>query len=330
MPAEQMRAARIVAPRQLEIIEAPIPRIAGRTGEPVLVKLHAGVLCASDFPRWTGQAFGIEFPRPLGDSLHECVGEVIESASPRFAPGDRVLAIPYDQQGLAEYFITEANMVVPLPDHERREHLILGQPLGTIIWGARKLPNLIDQDVVVIGQGPIGLMFNHLLANMGARRVIGLDRIEHRLQVARQMKATHTIHVDRENPIERVKELTDGRGADVVVEAVGHQPQTLKLAIDLCRREGTVLMFGVPAEEEYPLAVWQLMVKNIRFIASIHPNVQRDLPLALDMIRQGRINIEPLITHRFDFAKSQEAFEMAVSRRGEPIKILIECDLSSW
>jgi threonine dehydrogenase-like Zn-dependent dehydrogenase len=325
-----MKAACIVAPRRLEIVDAPIPTLEGHEGEPVLVKLHAGVLCASDFPRWTGEAFGITFPRPVGDSLHECVGEIVESRSPRLRPGDLTLAIPYDQQGLAEYFVTQADMAVSLPQHAPREHLILGQPLGTILWAARKLPNMIDQDVVVIGQGPIGLMFDHLLANMGARRVIGLDRIEHRLETARSMKATHTIHVDREDPIQLVHELTAGRGADIVVEAVGHQPETLKLAVDLCRREGTVLMFGVPAAEAYPLPVWQMMVKNIRYIASIHPLVQRDLPLALDMICQERIRVAPLITHRFPFAESQAAFEMAVARRDNPIKILIEADTSSW
>lgn len=326
-----MKAAQIVAPRRLEIVDVPVPTLAEHPGEPILVKLHAGVLCASDFPRWTGDAFGIAFPRPLGDSLHECVGEIVESRSPRFRPGDLTLAIPYDQQGMAEYFVTQAEMAVHLPQSDvPREHLILGQPLGTILWAARKLPNVLDLDVVVIGQGPIGLMFDHLLSNMGARRVIALDRIEHRLQVAQTMRATHTIDVDQQDPVEAVMALTEGRGADVVVDAVGHQPQTLHLAVELCRREGTVLMFGVPAAEEYPLPVWKMMVKNQRFVASIHPNVQRDLPLALDMICQQRICIAPLLTHRFALADSQAAFELAVARRDNPIKVLIEADTSSW
>lgn len=325
-----MKAAHIVAPRQLEYVETPIPSLDGLPGEPILVKLHAGVLCASDFPRWTGGEFNVTFPRPLGDSLHECVGEVVASRSPRFREGDLVLAIPYDQRGLTEYFVTEGNMAAPLPSFPQRELLILGQPLGTILWAARKLPNLLDQDVVVIGQGPIGLMFDHLLANMGARRVIALDKIDYRLEAARRMKATHTVNVDRDDPRTVIADLTAGRGADVVIEAVGHQPETINLAIDLCRKEGTALMFGVPAEEHYPLAVWQLMLKNIRLIASIHPWVERDLPLALDMITQGRIDVSPLITHRLPFADAQTAFEMAVARRDNPIKILIDVDTSSW
>lgn len=319
-----MKAAQIIAPRRLEIVDAPLPCLDSEPGEPILVRLHQGVLCASDFPRWTGGAFNVAFPRPLGDSLHECIGQVVESRSPRFQSGDWVLAIPHDQRGLCECFVTDASMAVPLPDHEPRERLILGQPLGTIIWGARKLPNLLHQDVAVIGQGPIGLMFDHLLSNMGAKRVIGLDRIPDRLEMARRMRATHTIHVDEVDPKQAIAELTGGRGVDLVVEAVGHQPETLHLAVSLCRREGTVLMFGVPDAEVYPLPAWEILRKNIRLIGTVHPEVQRDLPLALDMIRQGRIDVSPLITHRFGFEQAQAAFELAVERRDRPIKVLLD------
>jgi threonine dehydrogenase-like Zn-dependent dehydrogenase len=319
-----MKAAQIVAPRRLEIVDAPLPQLAAESGEPVLIRLHQGVLCASDFPRWTGGAFNVTFPRPIGDSLHECIGQVIESRCSRFQPGDWVLAIPPDQRGLSECFVTDASMVVTLPEHSHREHLILGQPLGTIIWGARKLPNLLHQDVAVIGQGPIGLMFDHLLSNMGARRIIGLDRINDRLEMARKMRATHTINVDEVDAKSAIAELTDGRGVDLVVEAVGHQPETLHLAVSLCRREGTVLMFGVPDAEVYPLPAWEILRKNIRFIGTVHPEVQRDLPLALDMIRQGRIDVSPLITHRFPFERAQEAFTLAVERHDRPIKVLLD------
>jgi threonine dehydrogenase-like Zn-dependent dehydrogenase len=329
---ERMKAAHIVSPRRLEIVDVPIPNLAEIAGEPILVKLHAGVLCASDFPRWQGGAFNVTFPRPVGDSLHECVGEVIESRSPKFRPGDLTLAIPPDQRGLSELFVADGSMAVPLPVAPGfpRERLILGQPLGTIVWAARKLPNLLGLDVAIVGQGPIGLMFDHLLANMGARRVIALDKIDYRLQVARKMKATHTVNVGDGDPVAAVREITDGPGADIVVEAVGHQVETVHLAISLVRKHGTVLAFGVPDEQFYPLPVWDLMLQNIRFISSIHPQVERDLPLALAMILEGRMDVAPLITHRFAFEQSQAAFELAVERRDNPIKVLLTSDTSSW
>lgn len=321
-----MKAAHIVAPRQLEIVDVPIPSLDDLSGESVLVRLHAGVLCASDFPRFLGGAFNVTFPRPVGDSLHECIGEVVESRSGRFRSGDRVLAIPPDQRGMSEYFLAAAGMIVPLPEYQPREHLILAQPLGTIIWAARKLPNLMNLDVAVVGQGPIGLMFDHLLANMGARRVIGLDRLDDRLEAARRMRATDTVNVDRDDPLDAVRELTDGRGADVVIEAVGHQVHSIELSIQLCRQGGTVVLFGVPDEERYPLPVWEILRRNLRVVGSVHPEVQQDMTLALRMIVEGRIDVAPLITHRFPFAEAQKAMTTAIERIGNPIKVLLEAD----
>ncbi|MBX7165488.1 MAG: zinc-binding dehydrogenase [Pirellulales bacterium] len=319
-----MKTARIVAPHQLEWVDAPPPDIAELPGEPILVRLHAGVLCASDFPRYVGGAWNIEFPRPFGDSLHECIGEVVESRCPRLPVGQLVLSIPPDQRGLSEVFLADGSMTVKLPaEFTPREHLILAQPLGTVIWAARKLPNLIDQNVAVIGQGPIGLLFDHLLANMGARRVIGLDKLDYRLEFARRMRATHTINVDREDAHAAILELTDGVGADVVVEAVGHQAETLQMSVDFCRPHGTVLAFGVPDAEHYPLPIWQMIRKNQRLIGSIHPDIQRDMTLAIEMIASGRIDVSPMITHRFAFEQAAEAFDLAIARRDDPIKVLL-------
>ena len=320
-----MKIARITAPGQLEFVETPLPSLDEIPGEPILVRLHAGVLCASDFPRYTGGAFNVTFPRPLGDSLHECIGEVVESRSPRFRPGDRTLAIPPDQRGLGDHFVADASMAVHLPDYPTRSHLILAQPLGTILWAARKA-NLVDLDVAIVGQGPIGLMFSHLVANMGARRVIALDKLDYRLDMSRRMKATHTVNVERDDPVAAVCDLTDGRGVDVSIEAVGHQVESVHLAIKLCRKHGTALLFGVPDEEHYPLPVYDILVQNLRVIGSIHPDVQRDLPLALDMIRQGRIEVGPLITHRFPLLAAQQAFDLAISRTDNPIKVLLVAD----
>lgn len=321
-----LKVARITAPRRIEFVDTPLPRLEELPGEPILVRLEAGVLCASDFPRFTGHAFGITFPRPLGDSLHECIGQVLESRSPRFQEGDRVLAIPPDQRGLGQFFATDASMAVPLPEYPHRDLLVLGQPLGTVIWAARKLPNLVGADVAVIGQGPIGLLWDQLLANLGARRIIGLDRLDYRLDAARRLRATHTVHVDRENPIDSVRDLTDGRGADLVVEAVGHQHETLELAVDLAAPQGLVLLFGVPHEERYPIPVWNFFRKNLRLVGSVHPDVQRDLSLALDLITQGRIDAASLITHRFDLFDAQRAFELAIDRVDQPIKVLLTAD----
>lgn len=321
-----MKAGHIVEPRRLEIVEAPLPSLDDFAGEPVLVKLRTAALCGSDFPRFLGGMFDVTFPRPVCDSLHEIIGEVVESRSDRFQPGDQVMAIPPDHRGLSEYFLADASMVIPLPDYEPREHLVLAQPLGTVIWACRKLGPVMHQDAVVIGQGPIGLMFNQLLSNLGARRIIALDKLDYRLELGRKLKATHTFNVDRDDARDAVMDLTGGRGADIVVEAVGQDPETVRTAIDLAARDGAVVMFGLPKTRDYALPVWDVMYKNLRFIGSVHPEAQRDWPLALDMVTQGRIDVASLITHRLPFTEAQRAFMLAVDKDDRPVKVLLEAD----
>ena len=85
-----------------------------------------------------------------------------------------------------------------------------------------------EHDVVVVGQGPIGLLFSHMLSNKGARTVIAMDRLDYRLTAARTMKATHTVNVDREDPVEAVREITGGKMADLVVWSIDPYHSTVQ------------------------------------------------------------------------------------------------------
>eukprot|EP00056_Hartaetosiga_gracilis_P003377 m.63275 g.63275 ORF g.63275 m.63275 type:complete len:154 (+) comp11431_c0_seq7:61-522(+) len=117
---------------------------------------------------------------------------------------------------------------------------------------ARKLPNMLFKDVVVLGAGQNGLLLTHLLANMGARHVVALDMMENRLKVAREMKATHTVKVGEtdEETLAKVKEILPD-GPDFIFEMVGHQDKTLCLCLDMVKEGGSVYGFGVPSKEGY-------------------------------------------------------------------------------
>jgi threonine dehydrogenase-like Zn-dependent dehydrogenase len=117
--------------------------------------------------------------------------------------------------------------------------------------------------------------------------------------------------------------LTEGVGADLVVEAVG-EPETLIQGIDLLRRGGTLLAFGVPHKERYDLPFSKLFLKEGQIVTSVGPNVAVDFPIAVDMIAQGRLDVTPLVTHRFPFRKAQEAFDTFAERREGAIKVLLE------
>ncbi|MDA1192129.1 MAG: zinc-binding dehydrogenase, partial [Candidatus Poribacteria bacterium] len=225
----------------------------------------------------------------------------------------------------AEYFVNRAEQTIPLPDGVFSNEILMSQPLGTVIWAARKLPNLIHANTVVLGQGPMGLLIDHVLSNMGAKTVIGIDGIDHRLSVAEKMRATHRLNPNKDDSVARVAELTDGRMADLVVEAVGHQTATLPQCFPHVRDGGTILAFGVPDDDIYPVPFRELFFRNLTLIGSVIPQMQRDFPLAMDWITQGRIDVSPLITHEFRFEEDQvnAAYEMFTSHSDGVIKPII-------
>ena len=108
---------------------------------------------------------------------------------------------------------------------------------------------MLDKDVVVVGQGPIGQLFCAALRNLGAREIIAVDLLESRLAVSSEMGATATICNAKEDPVEAVKRITGGHLADIVLEVVGHEEQALNLCVDLCAQAGRILFFGIPPAE---------------------------------------------------------------------------------
>ena len=321
-----MKAAQIVAPRQIEMIDIDRPDISSDPEGTVLIKTHMNAICGTDMPSFVLEQPADAYPLSPGMTIHECIGEVAESKSDRFKEGDAVLALPGRPGGLSEYFVANESVTVPLVDFERKDCILMSQPLGTVIWACSKLGNLLDQDVVVMGQGPMGLLFTHLLSNLGAKTVVATDLVDFRLEAARQMRATHTINASETDTVAAVEEITDGRMADLVVEVVGHQTETINQCMDIVKRDGTILAFGVPDDPTYPFGFGNFFRKNIRFIGSVGPDAQNNFPLAMDMIAQGRIDVSPIITHRLPFTEVQRGFELSLHKKDEAIKIVLEYD----
>lgn len=323
-----MLAGRIHAPGQIELIDIPEPKLEPREdGTPeVIFQPECACLCGSDLPFF---AMNGEFPDPVvGHSLHEMIGAVVDSTGSRFQPGDRVLAVPDNQVGLFERFVVAEQQVIPLDPRVPEETAMLAQPLGTVICALKKLPEILDRDVVVVGQGPIGQLFCAALSNLGARQIIAVDLLESRLEMSPQMGATHTICNTRDDAKAAVKEITEGRMADIVVEAVGHRDQALNLCIDLCRYNGRILYFGVPPETIDGVRLRDLFRKNLSVHSSVFPDFRRDFPLAMRWIGEGRIDVSKIITHRFPLADIQTAFETFRDRRDGALKVLVE--FPSW
>ena len=321
-----MLASHLVAPGKLELIEVPEPELApvssitSGAGE-IIFQPETTCLCGSDLPYFNGTD---EWEIEVGHSLHEMIGTVTATNGNRWRAGDRVLAVPVMQQGLMERFVLDETRTIPIATNIPEEHALMAQPLGTALFALKKLPNLLDKTVAVVGQGPMGQLMNAALNNMGAREVIGIDLLESRLQVSAQTGATATICNREIDPVVAVREILRGDLPDIVIECVGHADQQLNLCIELCRQEGQILLFGVPPETIDQVRIRDLLFKNITIHSSINPDFKRDFPLAMQWLSEGRIDVTPIITHRFSLAEIQQAFELFRDRKDGVIKVIVD------
>lgn len=325
-----MLAGLIRTSGQIELVEHPEPQLGPPPSDPnipgdIIFQPEITCLCGSDLPYFDGDFDGeqIAFPRQPGHSLHEMVGTVVATNGRRYKVGDRVLAVPVNQVGLFERYIVSENRAIPLDTRVSPELAMLAQPLGTVIFALKKLPNLIDKDVVVVGQGPIGQLFNLCLRNLGARQIIGVDLLPSRLARSAAHGATATICNAEVDPREEVLRLTGGIGPDLVIEAVGHRDQAFNVCIDLAKQAGQILYFGVPPSEVNQVHWYKFLKKNLTVFTSVDPDFRRDFPLAMQWIGEGRMDVSNLITHRYPLAQIQEAFEVFRDRTEGCLKVQV-------
>lgn len=305
----KVRAARLMAPRKWQLIEEEKPQ--AKPGN-MLVRIQRVAICGSDKPSFCG--FHESYPLPTGTTGHEGLGIVEACPSGTYKEGELVLLSGFDRGLFQEYVLANDHGVVRLPQDFSPEVVLLSQLLGTVIHSFYKLGNVINQRVVVLGQGAVGLLFDAVLRNLGARQIIGVDLLDYRLDLGRRMGATHTINPHKQSVAEAVTQITEGELADLVVEAVGEE-ETLNQIHLLARRNASVICFGVPDKGSHDgrvsLGFMDMFRKELRLITSVGPEPWKDYTIARDWIVQGRLDLSPVVSHVRPFETIQESFEMA-------------------
>jgi threonine dehydrogenase-like Zn-dependent dehydrogenase len=323
-----MKSVHVKQRGKVEFIEAPVPE--AKPGwvrvRPLLI-----VLCGSDVHS-VYHLSDDDYPQPPGVAGHEMVAVVDAVGSPRgpIQPGDLALVM-VNGGAMAEYYLAPEADILPLPPGKSLEKLVLAQPLGTVLFAAKRLPNMVDQSAVVIGQGAIGLFFNTVLRRLGARQVIGLDLLPERAALGARFGATHTYCTGDQDALHLVHSCTDGRLGDLVVEAAG-EVESIQLAHSLVRDSGHILFFGVPRQHgliPFDFFEWFRKHTHTQSIsdAGFEPG-RASMRLALEWVASGQVDVSTMITHRLPFERVTEGYELVRTRRDGALKVLIE--MPAW
>jgi 2-desacetyl-2-hydroxyethyl bacteriochlorophyllide A dehydrogenase len=318
-----MKAARLVGPRQFEILEVDTP--TPKPGE-VLVRIEYASICGSDLLTYDRVLPEEDYPLRVGLPCHETSGVVEESLDDSLKKGDRVVALTYTG-GLMEYTTIAANRCILVPPSMDPKMAVLCQPIGTVVYAVQKLGSVLGKKVVILGQGPIGLGFTDFLSKGGATQVIVTDVVDARLEVAKKFGATHTINAAKQDVIEAVKEITNGELADVVVEACGLH-ETSNQVFHCLKVKGTACIFGMPhGDPVFPFDWGSMYMKlpNIIVTNSARAGEVVDVvKTAVDLIAQGRLDPSPMMTHDVPFSDVGRAYELFSRRLDGAVKPIIK------
>jgi threonine dehydrogenase-like Zn-dependent dehydrogenase len=315
-----MRAAVLAAPGRVRLDEVarPVPG-AGQ----VRVRLEGCGVCASNLTPWAGPEW-MRFPSEPGALGHEGWGVVdaLGDGVDGLSVGDRVAALSY--KSYAEYDLADAAAVVPLPD-ALAGRPFPGEPLGCAMNIFRRSGIEAGQTVAVVGVGFLGAILTRLATDAGAR-VIAVSRRPFSLDVARAMGAAEAIPMDDHDAvIGQVRELTGGVFCDRVVEAAGKQ-WPLDLAAELTRERGRLVVAGYHQDGPRRVNMWLWNWRGLDVVNAHErdPKVYlRGMREAVDAVASGRLEPDPLYTHRFPLARLGEALDATRDRPDGFLKALV-------
>ena len=318
-----MRSIQLVAPKTFEYVDIPEP--SPEEGA-VKIKVETVSVCGSDIIlEWRPELPEEKYPLPAGAPNHEVAGTVVESRNPEYSEGDRVIVIPREVAGMAEYTVQTPDRLIRLPDWGPLDEWVMCQHTGTVLYSAKNWGNVAGKRVAVLGQGGIGLSFTMIAERQGAEQVIGLDLIHARCQKSSELGATHTINPSNEDIFESLEEITQGQGVDVVVDASGN-PDGLDTAIRMAKQKGLVISFSlVPDQQTFNHRNWMgKEVKLIPTVVATTPTPVKEIREIVRLKERGWIDPGVLKTHDMTWDQIPEAYQLYADHADGVIKAAIQ------
>ncbi|GLY13480.1 alcohol dehydrogenase [Kineosporia sp. NBRC 101677] len=315
-----MWAYRLAGPGRFERCSVPEPAAPSR-GQ-VVLRVTAGGICGSDLDFFLGATTPegtlkeSMFGEP-GFPLHEVTGEVVATAHPAHAVGDQVVGWAARADGVAEFVTTDGDEVAAYRSGLSPETAVLLQPLACVLYAVGTLGDLSGQDVAVLGLGPIGLLFTHVLRSRGARRIIGVDRVN-RSAMGLRFGADEVVwsSVDR---WARDAVLQP----QVVVECIGHQAGTLNDAIRVTASAGQIYYFGIVDEAAQTVNLRQAQRKNLTLRTGITLQRRRMLAEADAYLAEHPELQTGYVTDVLHAVEIETAFRRALNPTPEQGKVVV-------
>lgn len=351
--SDQMRALVLTEPGKFQVQDALIPEVG--PGE-VLCKIRAVAICGSDPEIIRGDLAGFWPPAYPFIPGHEWSGEVVRVGSSvlDFAPGDRVAGQAHKGCGVcrrclegrynicenygkpdsghrhygfisngayAQFNAYSIKSINKIPANIGFREAALVDTSGVVMHGMDMTGITVGGTAVVYGPGPIGIITVRMAKALGASKVFVVGR-KTRLENAKRYGADTTIDFEKEDPVQRIRELTGGLGVDEAFECSG-APGTFRQAVESVKRGGRVGLLGVPEGQiDEPIPFGYTVSNEIAVFGSkANPNVSGKI---IPLIAQGQLQLKDLITHTFPLENFSEALDTFVQRRDGAMKVVIE------
>jgi L-iditol 2-dehydrogenase len=345
-----MKAMMLTGIRQMEMKEVPSPAVLNDSD--VLIRMKTLGVCGSDIHYYVSGKIGsqvVRYPFTVG---HEGSGEVeaVGKGVTRVEPGDRIaiepampcwecdqckagrphtcrnlrfLGCPGQAEGsLSEYIVMPETSCYRIPEQMSYDEAAISEPLAIGLYAVKQSIPMKGAKLGILGFGPIGMSVMLSAQALGAKEVYVSDKIDERLEIAKNSGARLTANPDKENVVEKFAEQVPEL-LDVVFECCGQQ-DAIDNAVDLLKPGGKMMIIGIPEFER-----WSFQVDKSRRKELCIQHVRRQneaVQPALDMMATGEISVSAMPTHRFSFERSKEAFDLVAAYGDGVMKAMIDFD----